>query len=388
MNLLNLKICRLAFLLLGINASGCSQIRTANYLASASTNASNCSQSDVQSAIDRAASGDTVSLPSCSAATWSSKVSIPGSKGITLDGKGSTITGAVDVTQNDRTSTRITNFNFTSPKSVYFHGTPSSATARLDHSKISGGDSSILVEVEGNAPVLIDHNVFTGGGASEMIHNYGTWDDNGWKDDVTPGGPTMVFIEDNTFNNTGASGNPAYFWGTSAVQSYYSARTVFRHNTLNMAQVDQHGTPGMVGARWWEIYENTFNIIENGNQSSYMSIRAGSGVIFNNHKAGAQNQGAGTIELLEEDSGYPALYQIGRGKNQSPDPAYVWGNDPSMRVVSNSSNVQENRDFYLSAKPNYRPYPYPHPMAAETSRLTWPIKSIPPINLKPLIEPK
>jgi len=368
MNTLNLKIRCLAFLLLGIHASSCSRIGITSYPKGAAVNASNCSQSAVQSAIDSAASGNTVSLPSCPATTWSSKVTIPGSKGITLNGNGATITGAVDVTQNDRTSTRITHFNFTSPKSVYFHGTPSSATARLDHSKFSGGDSSILVELEGNAPVLIDHNEFSGGGASEMIHNYGTWDDSGWKDEVTPGGPNMVFIEDNTFNNTGASGSPAYFWGTSAVQSYYGARTVFRHNTLNMAQVDQHGTAGMVGARWWEIYENTFNVVQNGNQSNYMAIRAGSGVIFNNHKTGAQNQGAGAIELIEEDPGYPALYQIGRGRNQSLEPAYIWGNDASMRVVSNSPNVQKGRDFHESEKPHYKPYRYPHPMVAKTPR--------------------
>jgi len=362
MNTSTLKIRHFAFLLLGT-------VGVTNYSEAATINASGCSKSDVQSAVDKASSGDTVSLPNCSG-NWDSKVTIPGSKGITLDGNGSTITGAVDVTQNDSTTTRITNFKFNSTKAVYFHGSPSSATARLDHSKFSGGNTAILVELEGNAPVLIDHNEFSGGGASEMIHNYGTWNDSGWKDDVTPGGPTMVFIEDNTFNNTGASGSPAYFWGTSAVQSYYSARTVFRHNTLNMTQVDQHGTAGMVGARWWEIYENTFNVVQNGNQSNYMAIRAGSGVIFNNHKTGANNDGAGSIELVEEDSGYPALYQIGRGKNQSQDAAYVWGNDSSMRVGSNSSNVQKGRDFHESEKPNYKPYTYPHPLVTGASGST------------------
>lgn len=369
MNTSIFRIPRLTFLILGIAG-------VPSYSWAATLNATSCSQSVVQAAINSAASGDTVLLPTCSSTTWSSTVTIPSSKGITLNGNGGTISGKVDITQNSTVSSRVTNFKFTNQHAVYFHGTPSSATGRFDHSTINVGTtgSAILVETEGNAPVLIDHNTFTGGGASEIIHNYGTWITNsstyniaGWNDDVTPGGPNMVFIEDNTFNNAGATGNPAYFWGYSAVQSYYGARTVVRHNTMNMATVDQHGTPGMVGARWWEIYENTFYIVQNGNQDKYVGNRAGSGVIFNNHKTGYANQGAGSISLYEEDSGYPALFQIGRGKNGTLDPAYVWGNDSSMSVVSDSSNVQVNRDYYQSAKPNYTPYTYPHPMVAGTS---------------------
>ena len=197
-----------------------------------------------------------------------------------------------------------------------------------------------------------------------------------------PGGAKMVFIEDNTFtldiNNPKVNTSPPYyFWGASAVQSYYGARTVFRHNTLNNMQVDQHGTHGMVGARWWEIYENTFFTGNGSAQCCYMAIRAGSGVIFNNHHTGT-NGADGTISLFEEDTGYPALYQIGRGINQSNSPAYVWGNDADMRVGSGSSNVVEGRDFFDS-KPSifvraelgsdtsattysYTPYTYPHPL--------------------------
>ena len=111
-----------------------------------------------------------------------------------------------------------------------------------------------------------------------------------------------------------------------------------------------------------EIYDNTFNIVPNGNQSDYIVLRAGSGVVFNNHTSGSTNQGGGSVTLYEEDSGYPALYQVGRGKNQSLVPAYVWNNDSTMHVGSGSSNVQTNRDFYQSAKPGYTPFVYPHPL--------------------------
>jgi hypothetical protein len=354
-------------------------------LRAATVGAASCASADVQGAINSVNSGDTVLVPggSCS---WNSAVDIPSTKGITVIGGGTTtITSAKGFTieQSATSTSRITGFNFTGQSvvgssAVSVTGAAASSAFRIDHNTFTNSNQVIFVEVEGNAPGLIDHNVFTVGAASEVIHNYGTYDATGWADSVTPGGPNMVFIEDNTFTYP-ASGNPAYFWGTSAVQSYYSARTVVRYNTMNMCQIDQHGTAGMVGARWWEIYGNTFNVVANGNQSNYMAIRAGSGVIYNNHQSGS-NGGGGTIELYEEDTGYPALYQIGRGINEAYSPAYVWGNDSSMNVVSGSSNVVQGRDFIVSAaQPSsmlreelssdsasttytYAPYPYPHPL--------------------------
>jgi hypothetical protein len=60
--------------------------------------------------------------------------------------------------------------------------------------------------------------------------------------------------------------------GNSAVQSYNGARTVFRHNSLDFSQVDQHGTNGNIGARWWEIYDNTFNIPSRSSIGGRISI--------------------------------------------------------------------------------------------------------------------
>jgi hypothetical protein len=138
-----------------------------------------------------------------------------------------------------------------------------------------------------------------------------------------------------------------------------------------MAQIDQHGTPGMIGARWWEIYENTFSTtVANASQCCYITLRAGSGVVFNNHHTGV-NQVTGSIDLYEEDTGYPARYQIGRGKNQVSDPAYVWNNDASMPVGSQTPTmVQVNRDYYLTQKPNFTPYTYPHPLTGGTSTIS------------------
>ncbi|HEY7292615.1 MAG TPA: hypothetical protein VH583_22450 [Vicinamibacterales bacterium] len=339
--------------------------------------AASCSSTDVQTAVNNAATGDVISLPAACAVTWNSAISIPGSKGITLNGNGARVTrgsvgdgtALISVSVNAAVSTRITGFSFTDSQSSggYFitlgHGTETSAKFRVDNCSFTGMNMGTHLKIADPIYGVIDHNTFTWSGNNEIIHNegYGSTSTAGWSNDVVPGSGDAVYIEDNTFINQ-TSGNPAYFFGGAAVQSYYGARTVFRYNNLTMAHVDQHGTAGMIGARWWEIYENTFNIVPNGNQDNYVRVRAGSGVIFNNHKSGSSNGGAGTVELLEEDSGYPALYQVGRGKNQVLDPAYVWNNDSLMSVASGSSNVQVNRDFYLTQKPGYTPYTYPHPL--------------------------
>jgi hypothetical protein len=110
------------------------------------------------------------------------------------------------------------------------------------------------------------------------------------------------------------------------------------------------------------------NTVSGNYQAWGFSMRAGSGVIFNNVNklAGGENANIG---LCEEDSGYPADYQIGRGINQSLDPVYVW-NNTRMSLELNECDapeqpgmVQLNRDVYSSEKPNYAPYTFPHPLA-------------------------
>jgi hypothetical protein len=337
-----------------------------------------CSAADVNTAIEEAVSGDTVSLPGPCSANWgATTVAIPDTKGITLNGNGAAITttsGRLTVAQHATVSTRITDFAFSSTTKyvngpIRFTGSPSSAPFRLDHTSVTstvGGTN--LVEVYSLSPGLIDNNDFSAPTNSEMVRNYGagTGDASGWSVDVTPGSADALYIEDNTFTNNDPdllTANPAYYFGNSALQSYYGARTVFRYNVLFMSQVDQHGTPGSVGARWWEIYENEFQVVLNGNQSSYGDLRAGSGVAFNNRTTGSPNLGAGNLSLREEDTGaYPELYQIGRGKNQVLDPAYVWDNSASMTIAPDGGKVVENRDVYQSARPGYTPYTYPHPL--------------------------
>jgi hypothetical protein len=380
----------------------------------ATIQAASCSSADVQTAINNASNGDTVRTPGPCSVSWGSRVSIPNTKGITVDGGGNTTltSFAFNLNQNGASTSRITGFIITNgapaanQSAITTKGSPTSATCRIDHNNFPAtAANATFITTSGNAPCLIDHNTFSAPGApDEFIHNFGlgSGDTSGWVDSVIPGGPAMVFVEDNTFTNNDST------YLCSGVQSYYGARTVVRHNSFVFCQVDQHGTPGMVGARWWEIYENTFNA--NGRaQCCYMAIRAGSGVIFNNHKTGT-NKANGSIDLFEEDSGtWPLAFQIGSGMNGQTDghstcsgvnssPAYVWGNDSTIPVTSQSGPVQVNRDYFLSAPQpssmraqqasgdscsttyNYVPYTYPHPLVSGATGTALQ----PPTNLRPL----
>jgi hypothetical protein len=361
----------------------------------ATVNAASCTQSDVQAAINSASSGDTVLVPggSCS---WSGTVTVPNTKQITLSGGGNTTitwnSGGLDVTAGTTTNTRVTGFTFNGsytnggcPISFTTATSPLTQAFRFYSNTLNGGSPSApatFICVRGNGPGLLDHNSFTAShGADEMIHvmGNGASDASGWTDSVPPGGQNMIFVEDSTFTESGAV-------VASALQSYYGARTVVRHNTFSNAQIDQHGGGG-IGARWWEFYSNTFN-------TGDMCLRAGSGLVFS-------NSGAGNIFMLQENGSYPAAYQVGRGQNQITYPAYAWNNgSTSLRLNSTgcappaANMVQLNRDvyqpnsgttlpgtcstdqpffktdegtLYKCTSPNtwksyYTPYTYPHPL--------------------------
>jgi IPT/TIG domain len=362
-----------------------------------------CNQSDVQNTINMASNGDTV-LVTGGTCSWGAGVTIANTQGITLNGQGTTTitsVGALDVEATTSTGTRVTGFTFTgigtdNGGDIYINS--NTGPVRIDDNTFTNSGLSVflsIVTATSSGPyvgtVLIDHNNFNGGPASEMIHNlaYGASNAAGWTNNVTPGGSAQVYVETNTFNNLGTSAI------CSAIESAYGARTVFRYNTLNYCQVDQHGTAGMIGARWWEFYDNTFFPM-GLNQCCYADLRAGSGVFYDNHVSGT-NMVMGSIDLREEDTGtWPLAYQVGSGINGGTDghnscaggtlnsaPAYVWGNDAAMSIYSMTPTiVMLGRDYFTPASQPatinwqeqsgdtcsttyvYAPFTYPYPLTA------------------------
>ena len=333
---MNIKILCLSPLLgAGLCSSACAAVITV----------SGSSASSVNSALNSAASGDTVKV---TGSGWSTgTVTIPNNKYITLDGGGLSVSGSIFIPSSADYQARVTNFKWASTArgAVVTGGGKNNKPWRMDHCTIEANTGDIMLP--GSGPGLIDHlTAINMQSYVQMIQPQWEGPDTeiGWTDSHTPGSPNAIYIEDSTF--THPSGD---IWDGSCVfQVYYGARIVARHNTIKAAMIEVHGSPSSlssVGGRWWEFYNNTFT-------GGAICIRAGSGVVFN-------NTGTATFfAMIEEDSGYPAKYQVGRGQNQTLYPAYVWGNassigDPCFNCgglcsAAAANMIQLNRDVYIA----------------------------------------
>ncbi len=174
------------------------------------------------------------------------------------------------------------------------------------------------------------------------------------------GSQNAVFVEDNYF-----SGN------RHNIASNNGSVYVFRYNTVvgtdaakDYAMTDAHGVSSSPrGSRSYEIYNNSYSTnISGGLQRSAIGIRGGDGVIFNNTAPASISR---TIELMTEGfscGSYPGPDQIRS--------LYIWNNsaNPQNGYTSNGidntcpSSIGLNRDYFLSPRPGYTPYTYPHPL--------------------------
>jgi len=379
-----------------------------------------------------AANGDTITLPT-GTFTWNTGVTL--TKTITVSGSGylpnlSTLRsspGAPTLATTISTSTpsltyavkitlptgsgfifRMTgiyfqNINSSSYNYLIVSGSPSTDQFRIDNNFFDGGTVQVvMIGIGGNPSGVMDHCTLQGGAASEMIHNtsVGAGNISGWTDDITPGGSKMFFIEDCIGQLTNYS-SAIFEQGTSLMQSYYGARNVVRYTQLNFAQIDQHGTGGAVGARWFEFYNNN-EFFPTGvtGATSFYAIRGGSGVIYSNSVSGTLTY-AFVVSLYTDDTSGNTTYgtapNFGPGagifKNslsQGPfsSPVYLWNNDSHISIGTqvgtggwNPSPILLNQNYYTSTTQpssmlicerstdtvgvttySYSPYTYPHPL--------------------------
>jgi hypothetical protein len=314
-----------------------------------------CSDASIDSAITASSSGDIVRMASA-CASFTATITIPSSKGILFDGNGATFnsSSSIDVAANSTTSTRITNFTLAcadvnSGFGIAFTANLTDQPWRMDHVTLTGS-SHRCVKTGGFGAGLADHVTFSGLNAvDEFWHNEAGGCGSGssyslcnWDQALTPGSAAgVIYLEDSTLTRTASSGNPAW------IQDYYGARLAFRFNTFTGVAIDNHGTAGNVGGRWWEVYHNTFNQGAGTWNRRITNFRAGSGIVWTNTKAAALN-GHG---VCEEDTGYPAVYQIGRGQSGTLVGAYFFGDAISVGGCSDAADngsVTANVDYYSS----------------------------------------
>ncbi|WP_195763492.1 hypothetical protein [Duganella guangzhouensis] len=174
------------------------------------------------------------------------------------------------------------------------------------------------------------------------------------------GSANAVFVESNSF-----SGN------RHNIASNNGSVYVFRYNKVvgtdaakDYAMTDAHGVSSSPrGSRSYEIYNNDYSTnITGGLQRTAIGIRGGDGVIFNNTATATISR---TIELMTE--GFSCGAYAGADQIRS---LYIWNNanNSSNGYTTNGidntcpSSIGLNRDYFLSAKPGYTPFTYPHPL--------------------------
>src|SRR5215469_384604 len=380
------------------------------------------SQADVQAKLNLAADGDIVVLP---AGTFNWTSGVTSNTNCIITGSGYTLSGSVGAPSSLPTVINFTgttscifanlkttivgkNWRLTGIKFIgtlaagnsnnYFVGIVTATTKtndpfHIDNCVFDSGTTAqnIHIVIGYVGPGLIDHCTFNAGPASEIIHNVGYpgGDTTGWNDDVTPGTINATYVENCYFYSTviNPGGYPTALIGADG------SRSVVRYCTMYFCQVDQHGTAGQVGSRWFELYNNTFIFPSGCNSSSYFAIRAGSGVIYNNSGQGGPNSGHAAIGVFSDDTATPPPYGPGAGifvsgsPNGIHSPVYLWNNTqtvsgepPTIAISAPSANVTSGVNFFTSpTQPgtitvgqtaatangtslSYVPYTYPHPL--------------------------
>ena len=135
----------------------------------------------------------------------------------------------------------------------------------------------------------------------------------------------------------------------------------------------------------WSVNAFVGNTVYNLRGGSKGKITANTATTVTAALSGGARNSWNRGDAFKITNGYPALDQIGRGRDasttpvlhppydasyqpQASEPMYIWNNKmdglvQNAEVLNNTGiHIQENRDYYNAAMPGYTPYPYPHPL--------------------------
>lgn len=335
--------------------------------AEAQVNAASCSNTDVQNAINSAASGQTVNIPAgnCS---WTN---VTLAKAITLSGAGqgtttinlSSSTTVLKITKQTSGVTRIKNLtltatnNMNTPHIVTVSGPwPTGKPVIFQNMGITLNNAD-FVTILTPGGVIFSHITFNGTWGSTLLTgkenvngntSWSTPDTMGAKDTT---GYANIYVEDSTFN------------GGTITDCDDGCRIVVRHNVgKNSGGFNSHGKDtSPLGMRHFEIYNNSFTFPDktcpggsttsSSNINQWIWIRGGTGVIYSNNFDPLVSSCWGTKPAWKfairgaEDAKpagscsattYAVSHQLGQnnnGSNDYVDPIYVWNN------VSNNTSL-------------------------------------------------
>jgi len=389
----------------------------------ATRTAASCSRADVQAAVDAAANGDTVVIPS-GACTWTTGLTT--NKQIIITGaiKGTVLithsAGGADLfalTTGSSFNTKVSNITFLpgtgTGRYLLIGGSGRPPVIHDNYFRVPNFQISHCMTLRRNGAV-IHHNVFeslvangtsgSGGSASGCLQLKDESNGSSWSTASTMGmadssGNSNVYIEDNVFTNI-------YL---QVIDCDDNARTVIRYNIFNDSGFVCHGADtSTFGARHTEVYNNKFIFHASGiiggvpfplNLNWWWYVRGGTGVFTDNIIAdigsttwGSKPEVNFIVQQLRRKAGpnaccsaYPCFHQIGQSHNGTSlvtEPLYIWNNtgngsqnpgladyEPNECPGNNrtSNFVQQGRDYVVGTpKPGYTKYTYPHPLASGT----------------------
>jgi hypothetical protein len=247
-------------------------------------------------------------------------------------------------------------------------------------------------------------------------------------------GPTSSWNTPDTYGTQDTTGlgnsyveDCKFYDATTGISNFDdNSRVVWRYNTMQEASLGSHGQESSIyGTRSWEVYNNAFIHPTSGagpsgnsypmNINSWFGVRGGSGVVFNNQMNDLPTKTGISLTVFSinrADSipcqiAYPAARQTGQGwrasssatygnpviaqdgKGAVTEGVYIWGNtgrettDPRYVGLDQYSPdncgfgklvtefLKEGRDYFVgTAKPNYHPYQYPHPLHTKFAAVT------------------
>jgi hypothetical protein len=384
-------------------------------------NAATCRQSDAAAAVALARPGDTVALPRCAQTNWSITLTV--NKCISIQGSRQSDTTLGDnVPKNGTDASTLITYNVRCPSITFAIHDFTVVGIASDPNIFNRGHIRILGSGQGFrvynitgldlqtsfsttnwvGPGLYDHNTFPNcGGAKAAInmkasgwggasHGNGSWSDN----TPMPGSSNQIYIEDNIWNCSGAA--PSQVFDGDA-----GARWTFRFNTITGGNGGNHGTDTSQaerGARWNEVYWNSWTYPANQSPDLMHWFRSGTGMVWGNNITSPNGinsvvkglncrdgtacgsgyppwgfcNGTSPYDQNSATTGYRCVDQMGAGTSNviidrkgtsAPvawvgnilDPVYQWLNkiNGGLNEVGNfgqlSTNVVLNRDVYRGA---------------------------------------
>lgn len=229
------------------------------------------SVSDVQSAIDGATDGATITF-AAGGYSWGDAIHLANDKGVTLICQGAgtcvvtvTTTGQIVYMdtlsgQNDRLY-RVSGFKFKDAPDgsipFWFYGVGTLSQLRIDHDEFEnfGTDSLVLLlgetSSEGRFYGVLDSNYFHGPVNFQVVKILGHGDATLWGPSPK-GSAENFYVEDNAIHFDAATN-----LGLGCVDIWNAASIVWRHNTVENCLVTAHGTTHGSGSINFELYGNT-----------------------------------------------------------------------------------------------------------------------------------